>query len=53
MSRFEYLVTLFDWNSWSIVFDVDPKFVVTADTNDHVGSTVFNSVSEQVLEHVA
>ena len=49
---FEYFFTLFDWNTWPVVFDVDSPFIVRSDTDGHVGPTVFNSVPEQVLENV-
>jgi len=53
MARFKHFFALVCWDSWSVVFDVYDLFAVTPNTNGHVRFTVFDSVPEQVLEHVS
>jgi len=52
MARFENLLAPICGDPRPIVFDVDSVLIDTSDTNGHVRAAIFDSVSEQILEHV-
>jgi len=52
MARFKNFFAVVYWDTWPIVFDVDSLLAMTSDTNGYVRPTVFDSIPEQVLEHV-